>query len=268
MPICCRFIIDEAAGTDFYEQMTTFTNIAGIATRCEDFDRGSLTGCTHHCETCLLSSSENGNCPPLNLLPGFSISTGDGDSLMMLGPGEANSRTSFMVAPMSRASSTVLTFDDGDGLNKVSLDVFSDDFPVSITAYDAAFNFLGSSSVSAAGFFGIVSDTPVRRIEFDQNGIRAEILDNICFDFNKPPEAICQDIVLASPTPLVASSLDGGSTDDTTAPADLLFSVDSTGPFPIGNTTVRSESYSARCALTVKILVLTHDDERSTCRLF
>lgn len=150
----------------------------------EDFESGSTAAMTVvECPDPLTLGNEGTCFPPDTLLPGFAVASSSGRSVVALGAGVVG-QPSTAVAANFFGDYTLVNFSSSD-VYAVGFDLFgTDPGPYEVVVNDSNG---GSDSIFAdSGFVGVVSDTPITRIDLLGGGF-GEVIDNLSFGTPIPP---------------------------------------------------------------------------------
>lgn len=192
-PAGTRGVAHPQGGVQFYSDQASFTAAMGVPAHVaiETFDNGLPAGSFP--TTCAgpFSSTTNNACfTPGQIIPGFALtSTTNGDMVDVppgfFGPGQPTR----VVGASTFAEATVATFTPS--ANAVAATVYggisSDNYTVDIAAFDPSGILLGTTTVvtgttrDSSVFVGVVSPTPIGRVEYATQNSGGELIDNLQF---------------------------------------------------------------------------------------
>ena len=155
----------------------------------EDFEGGSAApGQTRVCSEPLDANSDDACFTPGQLIQGFVVQSSSGNGLSLIGSGSFGN-ASAVVGAIFTGDATVVRFDSG--VTAFALDVYlqagSNNGGVTLAAYDGESDRpLSYTRVQPAdgapAFFGVVSATPLKRVELHSaNGAGVALIDNLRF---------------------------------------------------------------------------------------
>lgn len=196
-------VISHAAprgGLAFYPTLTEFELAAGDELPLETFTGGSVTepgdgegGCIEP-----VGAQSDDHCfSPGDLIEGFGLTSTSGGGYVVLGDNHPQvGQDGLAVGPMEIISqqhpniATIITFDEDD-VTAVAMDVIPGCNGVNVVAriYDHQDNLLGSTTISVdaswhSGFLGLVTHTPVRRVELATNPSGGQLIQDLRFGPN------------------------------------------------------------------------------------
>lgn len=183
----------QGGSVQFFADQASFTAAMGVPAHVarESFDNGQPVG--PFPTTCAgpFSSTTNNACfLPGQIVPGFALTSSSGGDIVDVPPAFFGPLQSTRVVGASTfADATVASFTPS--ANAVSARVFGGintaTYVVDITVYDVGGSAIGSTSVDAGDsrdssvFLGIVSSTPIGRVEFAGPDDGGELIDDLAF---------------------------------------------------------------------------------------
>lgn len=192
-PMGTRAMTQPQGGVQFFSDQAAFTAALGVPAHVslETFDNGQPVGpFPTTCGEPFSSTTSNACFTPGQLIPGFALTSTSGGSLVdvppsFFGPGQATR----VVGASSFADATIATFTPAANAAaaKVYGGINTSTYVVDISAFDPTGNLLGTTTITAGNsrdssvFVGIVSPTPIGRIEYSGQNAGGELIDNLQF---------------------------------------------------------------------------------------
>ncbi len=246
------------------DMVTVFTDRTEFLSDCpdlptEDFEGAPVApGGVIACGTVI--SSTTANCyPEGELLPGFAFSSALSGTLVALGSGTVGPTTA--IAPDLFADNGIFTFSVPTTAAGFDLLGFGSSTTLSVSGSNGI---LWTGSVSIGSFIGfkVNGDIITSIVVVDPQNTATEVFDNLTFgtcNSNSAPTAVCKAVTVDADANCQgtadAEDFDGGSTDPDED--ELIFSVNTTGPYALGTTavtlTVSDGQASSTCNTTITV---------------
>jgi hypothetical protein len=186
-------VLDKAVGGGVFQIFTDQATFdAGVgdpaALVVETFDGGATPdGVIYDCEEPVSSVSDDDSFDPGQLVAGFAITSSAGSGIVTIGAGRYGAgQTSTIIGAQAFADATIVTFEPP--ANAVSMDLYDvrDAYEISIEAFDKNGVSLGTAAatppaIDLPAFIGMISVTPIARVEVAAANGSSELIDNLRF---------------------------------------------------------------------------------------
>ena len=191
-----RAVTQPQGGVQFYSNQSAFTAAMGVPAHVsiETFDNGLPVGpFPTTCAGPFSSSTNNACCTSGQIVPGFAFSSTTNSDMVDVPPGFFGlGQQTRVVAASTFAEATVATLTPA--ANAVAATVYggisSDNYTVDISVFDTSGNLLGTTTVTtgttgttsdSSVFAGVVSPSPIVRVEYATQHSGGELIDNLQF---------------------------------------------------------------------------------------
>ncbi len=184
----------ERSSLAYYSTLAGFHDNVGLVLPAENFEVQAIDAndgaeCTEP-----LNSQSNDHCAsPGELLAGFSLTSSNGNGVVILGDQDIG-QEGWVAGAKEFIATTIISFDDAD-ITAVAMDVLAGlagGLNVHVQFFDLQGSLIGSTQVSTSDrlvseFIGVISSVPISRVELatTQNG--GELIDNLRFGTAQDP---------------------------------------------------------------------------------